>query len=221
MQHVSTTKRSGKPIGTIESINGSLTLVLLDADAVAEWEPLDEDTDGDDLGGHPQKVVDLLEADESFIHGSLKVGASKAAVLMLEGNTGEAELYRLADGTLVFAEPPRAWWDDEDNYGSRPSDVASLFEEALQGTKPSAAAGKVQASSGALLVFDSNADIGKAGKAREKLTGEGDLKKVGRDGAALVLALAPGTYAVRRRVLERKWAKGSPLVVAYLIPVGG
>jgi len=213
-------KKQDKPLGTLESVNGSLTLVLLDADAASDWEPLDEDTDGDDLGGHPQNVVDLLEAREDFVSSALKVGARKATVLMLEGNTGEAEVYRLADGTLMLAEPPRDWWDDEDNYGGRQGEVAALFAEARASSKPSVSVGKVQVSSGVLVAFDSNADIGKVGKAREKLTGHGDVKKVGRDGAALALAVSPGTYAVRRRVLERKWAKGSPLVVAYLVPTG-
>ncbi|MBX3206168.1 MAG: hypothetical protein KF764_13945 [Labilithrix sp.] len=209
-----------KPLATIASVNACLELVLLDADLVESWEPLDEDSDGEDIGGHPQKVIELHEEDDDFVAGPLTVGSGAALVLTLEGATGEAEVRRLGDGTLALLEPPREWWDDADNFGKRKADVAALFEDAL-GPAPKAGkekqVGKVSVRSTKLVVFDSNADMGGVAKAAKKAT-EGKVVPFGEDDAGVVLGLTAGEYVVARRVIEPKWADGSTLVVAYLRP---
>lgn len=209
-----------KPLATIAAVNASLELVLLDASLVESWEPLDEDTEGDDIGGHPQKVIDLLEEDEDFVAGPLSVGEGKALVLTLEGATGEAEVRRLGDGTLALVEPPREWWDDADNFGKRKADVAALFEDVL-GPAPKGGnekkVGKVAVRSGKVVVFDSNADLGDVAKAAKKAA-EGKVVPFGEDDAGVVIGLAAGEYVVARRVVTPKWAEDSSLVVAYLRP---
>ncbi len=173
-----------KPVGTIASINASLILVLLDGALVPSWEPLDPDNDGDDIGGHPQKVVDFLEDDDDFVSGPLKVGKGKALVLSLEAQTGEAELYRLPNGVIALVEPPRAWWDDADNSGKQRGEVAASFAEALAGPgKGAKKAGKVDVPSGKLVTFDANADVAPASKVLKKAPKEGDVKAFGEDEA--------------------------------------
>lgn len=214
--------KPAKPLATIAAVNASLELVLLDADLLPAWEPLDEDTDGEDLGGHPQKVVEMLEEDEEFVSGPLAVGKGKALVLTLEGATGEAEIRQLADGTFAFVEPPRSWWDDEDNFGDKASEVKALFEDVL-GPAPKAGkekkVGKVSVRSGKLVAFDANADVAPAENAAKKVS-EGKVVEVGRDDGGVVLGVPPGEYIVARRVVTPKWSDDQPLVVAFLRPAG-
>ncbi len=206
-----------RPSGTITSINASLMLVLLDGGLASSWEPLDDDTDADDVGGHPQKVIDFLDEDDDFTHGTLKVGAGKALVLALEGETGEAEVYRLASGAIALVEPPRAWWDDADNYGAKRAEVQALFDEALAGPgKNAKKAGKVEVPSGKLVTFDSNVDVAPASKVLKKPSQDGEVRSFGEDDGGVVITVSPGTYAARRQVFERKWAEDQALVVAYL-----
>ncbi|WP_223643695.1 hypothetical protein [Corallococcus sp. EGB] len=206
-----------KPLGTISSINALLTLVLLDSEQISQWEPLDEEPEGDDIGGHPQKVTELLE-DEDFVSAELEVGNGKALVLSLEGVTGEAEIRRLEDGTLALIEPPRDWWDDEDNYGGRKDEVAQLFTDALSSTPKvgkEKRAGTILVSSGKLVVFDSNESLESASKAAKKTTNE-KVVGFGENDGGVVLGLAPGQYVIWRRVIEPKWADDQRLVIAYL-----
>ncbi|QSQ17569.1 hypothetical protein [Myxococcus landrumensis] len=206
-----------KPLGKLSSINALLTLVLLDSEQIPHWEPLDEEPEGDDMGGHPQKVTELLE-DEDFVSAELKVGKGKALVLNLEGMTGEAEIRRLEDGTLALLEPPRDWWDDEDNYGERKDEVAQLFADAL-GSAPKVGkekrAGRILVPSGKLVVFDSNESLESASKAAKKSTPE-KVVGFGENDGGVVLGLTPGPYVLWRRVIEPPWADDQPLVVAYL-----
>lgn len=206
-----------KPLGKISSINALLTLVLLDSEQIPQWEPLDEEPDGDDIGGHPQKVTELYE-DEDFVSAELEVGKGKALVLSLEGVTGEAEIRALEDGTLALIEPPRDWWDDEDNYGERKDEVAQLFSDALS-SAPKAGkekrAGKILISSGKLVVFDSNENLESASKAAKKTTNE-KVVGFGENDGGVVLGLAPGQYVIWRRVIEPEWADDQRLVIAYL-----
>lgn len=59
------TKAGFDSAGTICAVDGALTLVLLDGGLTPAWEPLlDEPTD-DAVGGHPQQVIEMLEADRS------------------------------------------------------------------------------------------------------------------------------------------------------------
>ena len=219
---MTTTKRGGlAPAGTVCAVNASLTLVFLDAGATGAWEPVHDDPDDDELGGHPQKVNEFYQADDDFTHGALKVGSGKAFVLRLEGETGEAEIYRIEHGALAFVEPPRAWWDDEDNYGTRGDDVAALFAEAL-GAPLSAAkkVGKIDVPSGKLVAFDSNGALRPVKTALAKPVGVGAVVPIGRDHAGVVVGVQRGAYVVRRRVFERKWAKRQKLVVAYVEGAG-
>lgn len=210
--------KPSKPIATISAVNASLELVLLDAELMSAWEPLDEDPDADDLGGHPQKIIEMLDEDDDFVAGPLTVGKGKALVLTLEGATGEAEVRRLADGTLAFVEPPREWWDDPDNYGKRKADVAALFEDVL-GSAPRVGkekkVGDVSVRSGKLVVFDANAEVKGVAKATKKVA-DGGVATFGEGG--VVFGVTPGKYVVARRVVAPRWADDQPLVVAYLRP---
>ncbi len=214
--------KPSKPLATIAAVNASLELVLLDATYASAWEPLDDDPDAEDLGGHPQKVVEMLEEDEDFIAGPLTVGKGKALVLTLEGATGEAEVKQLGDGSFALLEPPREWWDDPDNYGSCKSDVAALFDDVL-GDAPKLGkektVGTVSVPSGKLLAFDACADLSGLASATKRAA-EGKCVKLGRDGAGVVLGLPEGAYVVSRRVIKPKWATDQPLVVATLRPSG-
>lgn len=206
-----------KPLGSFVSINASVMPVFLDAKLLDAWEPLDPDSDGDDIGGHPQKIIDLLDDDEDFTHATLKVGKGAAAVVSLEGQTGEAEVYRVED-TLLVVEPPRSWWDDEDNYGKKAKHVEALFTEALTSAPSGKAVAKVAVPSGKLVLFDSNADLEDAAKvvAKTKSAKAFDVKPFGDDDGGLIVTLEPGDYSIVRKVFEPKWAKDQPLVVAYV-----
>jgi upstream activation factor subunit UAF30 len=206
-------------VASVCAMNGALTLVLLDGALANEWQPLLDEPEDDDLGGHPQKVVELLEADAKFTSGTLKVGAGRALVLSLEGISGEAEVYRLPDGALVLAEPSRAWWNEDDNFGKNAGGVESMFAEALEAPPEDARqVSTVAVPSGKLLVFDASSDLTRANKSLKKSLAVGDVKRFGLDGDGLVLALEPGAIAVRRRVFSPRWAKRQQLVVVYLTP---
>lgn len=212
--------KPAKPLATLVAVNASLELVLLDAACASAWEPADEEPDAEDLGGHPQKVVEMLEDDDDFVAGPLPVGKGKALVLTLEGATGEAEVRRLGDGTFAFLEPPREWWDDADNYGARKPDVAALFDDVLSESPTlgkEKKAGTVSVPSGRLVVFDVFAALRGIATATKK-TAEGTCVKLGRDGNAVVLGVPPGVYVINRRVVTPKWAKDQPLVIASLRP---
>lgn len=203
-----------KPVAQIASINASLTLVLLDAELANAWEPMDAEPDGDDVGGHPQRVIELVSNDE-VRHGALDVGAGKALVVTLEGASGMADVYKLADGTLAFVEPPRDWWEDEDNYGAKATEIGKLFDDALGGSAKTTPIGKLSVGSGRLVAFDSNVDLAPVARLAKKL-GAGDIKGFGDDDDGVVAAIAPGTYAVSRFETTPKWAEDQPFVVAYV-----
>jgi hypothetical protein len=206
-----------KPLCKVSAINAFLSLVLLDSEHLPEWEPMDEEPEGDDIGGHPQKVIELYE-DEDFVSAELAVGKGKALVLSLEGVTGEAEIRRLEDGTLALLEPPRDWWDDEDNHGERKDEVAQLFADALSGAPKvgkEKRAGKVLVSSGKLVVFDSNENLKSASRAAKKTT-DAKVVSFGDNDGGVVLGVTPGQYVIWRRVIAPKWADDQRLVIAYL-----
>jgi hypothetical protein len=174
---------------------------------------------GDDLGGHPQKVHEFYEKDEEFDHAMLKVGKGKAFVMVLEGQTGEAEVYRLADGTVILAEPPRVWWEEDDAYAKKAVDIAEMFGEAIAPPASSAKKiGSLEVTSGKLVAFYVHADLRPAAKTLKKTAVPGSVKAFGDDEGGVVIALKPGSYVVRRREVTRKWAKDQPLVVAYIVP---
>lgn len=207
-----------KPLGSFAAVNSLLTPVLLDGSFTTAWEPLLDEPEDDDLGGHPQKIHDFYD-DDDFTHGTLKVGKGKALVVTLEGQTGEAEVYRLDDGTILFAEPPRSWWNDEDNYGSKKADVEALFTEAIAPPGKSAKkVGKLELPTGKLVAFDGHADLKPVAKTLKTKAALGDVSAFGRDDGGVVITLKSGTYVVRRRVLERKWARDQPLVIVTVTP---
>jgi hypothetical protein len=212
-------KPGQKSVGTICSVNALLTLILLDGSLTPAWEPLLDKPTDDDLGGHPQKVHEIFEDDEDFGQRALAVGSGEALVMVLEGLTGQAEVYRLADGTVILAEPPRAWWDDEDNYGENAAAVQAMFAEAIAPPARSAKkVGKVEVMSGKLVVFDVHADLAPLAKALKKKAEPRDVKPLGSRKGGVVVTLPAGTYAVRRREFERKWAEDQLLAVAYIVP---
>ena len=174
-----------RPLGSICAVTGALTLVLLDSAQVTSWEPAFDEPLDDDLGGHPQRVIDLLDADEEFVAASLKVGKGKAMVLELEGRSGEGELYDLPSGAFALVEPTLSWWLD--NFPAKATDIQALFTDAFDAAAKTAKTRTIAVSSRKLALFDSNADVAPAAKARAKAIGHGKVVRFGRDGDGLLL----------------------------------
>lgn len=208
------TKVAVRPLGSVCASNGALTSVLLDSGLVPSWEPRYEGPLDDDLGGHPQRVIDLLDADARFVAAPLRVGkGGKALVLDLEGISGEAEVYHLPDGTLALVEPTLSWW--RESFPKRAADIQALFEDAFDPSAKTKKVGSVAVPSGKLAIFDSNADLTPAEKARSALA-PGALASFGRDGDGVFVGVPRGTYAVGWRVIKPAWAKKNALVVARI-----
>src|SRR4051794_30963322 len=97
------------PIGTLVSTTASLTLVVFDAAAAADWVPTKAAATKAQFTGHPAEVMrGLAKGDEV---AAVDVGASGGFAFELEGKSGRIEVYRI-EGGLALVAPPRAWWID-------------------------------------------------------------------------------------------------------------
>lgn len=146
------------------------------------------------------------------------MGKGQALVLDL-GITGEVGGYWLPNGTLVLVEPTRAWWDADENFGDKGPEVAALFAEVLASpAKGAMEVGRVQVPSGKLALYDANADLRPVAKVLKDKLGNGEVRRFGRDGDGLVIALRKGAHRVRRRAIRPGWAKKHELVVVTIAP---
>ncbi|MDB4942773.1 MAG: hypothetical protein JWP97_2307 [Labilithrix sp.] len=191
--------RKLRPAGQIASPNGSLTFALLDADATTAWEHTDPRTSGkNEFTGHPRKIMEAIQHGQQA--ASLRIGKLTAVALELEGMTGVCDVYRLADDRLAFVEPPRDWFEDPDNHGGRPEDIAALFEELLADELPVDAepVGTIDVPSGKLAaVYMWHRDVSAAKTAADQLADGAVARVKDRNGdSGIVATLPPGKYLV-------------------------
>ncbi|MBC7975088.1 MAG: hypothetical protein H7138_08890, partial [Myxococcales bacterium] len=88
------------PIGSIASLNASLTVAVFDARSAADWVPTKPAATKAQFTGHPAEVMRGLSKGPDAT--PLDVGASSGVAFELEGKSGKLEAYRLGDGTLAL-----------------------------------------------------------------------------------------------------------------------
>src|ERR1700730_10692729 len=98
------------PIGSIASLNASLTIAVFDAMTATEWVPTKPAATKAQFTGHPAEIMRGLAKGEEVT--AIDVGASSGYAFELEGKSGRIDAYLLEDGTLALVAPPRAWWID-------------------------------------------------------------------------------------------------------------
>lgn len=232
-----------EPVGTVRAINASLTLVLLDRSAAKDWK-LSLPVDGGEsfTPGHPAQIMEAFEAadendgdedededeedddedaddDAGFtgMHHAFQVGSVRSLALELEGATGEADVYCLADDRAVIVEPPRSWWLDEDNHGDKAKQVHATFAKVLTTALPEDAqlVDVVDVRSGALIAFDMWHRLEGLDTAASGLAGQATAE-FGDEMSGVVVTLRSGRYRVFRQIIEPRWA-AVPLVAAHLV----
>jgi hypothetical protein len=114
---------SRQPIGSIASLNASLTIAIFDARAATEWIPTKPAATKAQFTGHPAEIMRGLGKGEDVT--AIDVGASSGFAFELEGKSGRIDAYRLDDGTLALVAP-------------LPSSQVSTFAQRSNAPDPSA-----------------------------------------------------------------------------------
>ncbi len=209
------------PLGSIASLNASLTIAVFDARSAADWVPTRPAATKAQFTGHPAEIMRGLGKGEEVT--TIDVGASSGFALELEGRSGALEVYRLTADTLALVAPPRSWWLDPAHHGAHADAVEALFAEALDraGVADASDLGELELESGKLAAV--YLWLKKVGAARDLATTVPSGGAVGfgdgygeRDGG-LIIDLAPGRYRLCRRELTAPWADDQALVTMYLV----
>ena len=117
------------PIGTIASLNASLTIAVFDAQSANDWIPTKPAATKAQFSGHPAEIMRGLSKGEEIV--AIDVGASSGYAFELEGKSGRLDVYRLDVGTLALVAPPRAWWIDPAHHGDHAEEVDALFVDLI------------------------------------------------------------------------------------------
>ncbi|MDB4963572.1 MAG: hypothetical protein JWP01_3571 [Myxococcales bacterium] len=211
---------SHQPIGSIASLNASLTIVVFDARTATDWVPTKPAATKAQFTGHPAEVMRGLSKGEEVC--AVDVGASGGFAFELEGTSGRLEAYRLADGTLALVAPPRAWWIDPAHHGDHIDEVDALFAESLStGVDDATEAGALELSSGKLAaVYLWMKKVGAARDLAATVPSGGALEfgdGYGDGTSGLIVDLGPGSYQLRRGELAAPWDADQSLVTMYLV----
>ena len=194
---------SRKPIGTIASLNASLTIAVFDARTATEWVPTKPAATKAQFSGHPAEIMRGLSKGEEVT--AIDVGASSGYAFELEGKSGRLDAYRLDNGIALVA-PPRAWWIDPANHGDHAAEVEALFADALGKSclDDATEVGQLELDSGKLAVV--YLWLKKVGSARDLAAtvpsggalafGDG----YGEGNGGLIVDLEPGNYLLLRRL---------------------
>ncbi|MEJ7597414.1 MAG: hypothetical protein WKG01_05845 [Kofleriaceae bacterium] len=201
-----------EPIGTIASLNASLTLVVFDARAATEWIPTKPAATKAQFTGHPAEVMRGLGKGEETT--TVDVGADSGYAFELEGKSGQIEVYRLDDDSVALVAPPRAWWQGD------VAAIESLFADALETMDDATEVGPLELPSGKLAAV--YLWLKKVGAARDLAAtvsagaslafGDG----YGEGNGGLVVDVGTGTHTLLRREIEAPWDRSLSLVVMYL-----
>lgn len=97
------------PIGTIASLNASLTISIFDARSAADWVPTKPAATKAQFTGTPAEIMRGLAKGEELT--AVDVGASGGFAFELEGKSGKLDAYRISADTLALVGPARTWWE--------------------------------------------------------------------------------------------------------------
>lgn len=203
-----------KPIGTIASLNASLTVAMFDARSATDWVPTKPAATKAQFTGTPAEIMRGLAKGEEMT--AVDVGASSGFAFELEGKSGKIDAHRLADGTLALIAPPRAWWQT--------ADADALFDDVLGagGVEEAHEVGELELSSGKLVIV--YLWLKKVGAARDlaaTVPSGGALEfgdGYGEGNGGLIVDLPPGRYRLLRHEVAAPWDADQALVAMYLAP---
>ncbi len=202
------------PIGSIASLNASLTVAVFDARSATDWVPTKPAATKAQFTGHPAEIMRGLAKGEELT--AVDVGASSGFAFELEGKSGKLDAHRLADGTLVLVAPPRAWW--------QAAEADALFDELLAqgGVDAATELGELELASGKLAVV--YLWLKKVGAARDlaaTVPSGGSVEfgdGYGDGNGGLIIDLPPGRYRLLRNEIAAPWDADLALVAMYLAP---
>lgn len=201
-------------IGSIASLNASLTVAMFDARSATDWVPTKPAATKAQFTGTPAEIMRGLAKGEEMT--AVDVGASSGFAFELEGKSGKIDAHRLADGTLALVAPPRAWWPT--------ADADALFDEVLGagGVEEANEVGELELSSGKLaIVYLWLKKVGAARDLAATVPSGGALEfgdGYGEGNGGLIVDLPPGRYRLLRHEVAAPWDADQALVAMYLAP---
>jgi len=210
-----------QPIGSIASVNASLTIVVFDAQAATEWVPTRPAATKAQFTGHPAEIMRGLSKGEELT--VIDVGPSSGYAFELEGKSGRIDAYRLDDRTLALVAPPHAWWIDPARHADRIGDVDALFAAVLGAEAVSAAAevGELELTSGKLAaVYLWFKKVGAARDLAATVPAGGALSfgdGYGEGNGGLVVDLGVGRYRLLRAEHVAPWDANEAVIAMYLV----
>ncbi|MBA3457169.1 MAG: hypothetical protein H0T42_29065 [Deltaproteobacteria bacterium] len=209
---------SHPPLGSIASLNASLTIAIFDARSATDWVPTKPAATKAQFSGHPAEIMRGLSKGEEVT--SIDVGASGGYAFELEGASGHLEAYRIDARTLALVAPPRTWWVDPANHGDHAAEIDALFAAVLSGPGPASEVGQLELPSGKLAaVYMWLKKVGAARDLAATVPSGGALEfgdGYGENGG-LIVDLGPGTYALSRSELAAPWDADQSLVAMYFV----
>ena len=207
---------SQQSIGTIASVNASLTIAVFDARSATDWIPTKPAATKAQFTGTPAEIMRGLSKGEEVT--AIDVGASSGFAFELEGTSGRIDVHRIDDATLVLLAPPRAWWLE--NHADHASDVDALFSDVLGGADDATEAGELELASGKLLaVYMWLKKVGAARDLAATVSAGGALSfgdGYGENGG-LIVDLGPGSYTMSRGEVSAPWDGDLSVVAMYLV----
>lgn len=212
---------SPQPVGSIASLNASLTIAVFDASSATEWIATKPAATKAMFTGHPAAIMRGLSKGEEVT--AIDVGPSTGYAFELEGKSGQLDAYRLDDGTLALVAPPRAWWIDPAHHGDHADEIAALFAGVLDadGVEEATEVGQLELTSGKLAVV--YLWLKKVGAARDlaaTLPSGGTVEfgdGYGERNGGLIVDIGPGRYLLSRHEVAAPWDADQSLVVMYLV----
>ncbi len=205
------------PIGTIASLNASLTVAIFDARSATDWVPTKPAATKAQFTGTPAEIMRGLAKGEEMT--AVDVGASSGFAFELEGKSGKIDAYRLADGTIALVAPPRAWWEA--------SEADGLFDDVLGpgGVDEATEVGELELPSGKLaIVYLWLKKVGAARDLAATVPSGGALAfgdGYGDGNGGLIIDLAAGRYRLLRHEVAAPWDEDQALVAMYLVSARG
>ncbi len=201
-------------IGSLASVNASLTIVVFDAQSAADWVPTKPAATKAQFTGHPAEVMRGLAKGEEAT--AIDVGASGGFAFELEGKSGRIEVYRVDDRTLALVAPPREWWLA--NHGDHAAELDALFAEVVgRDAGDGSEIGELELASGKLAaVYLWHKKVGAARDLAATVPAGGALPfgdGYGESTSGLIIDAGPGRYVLRRREVTAPWDDDLNLVV--------
>lgn len=203
-------------IGSLASLNASLTVVIFDARSATDWVPTKPAATKAQFTGHPAEIMRGLAKGEEVT--AVDVGASGGFAFELEGKSGRIDAYRLGGGALALLSPPRASWPSDDPR------IDAIFDEALGADAIEAAneLGELELASGKLaVIYLWHKKVGAARELLPTVPSGGALPfgdGYGENNGGLLVDLGPGRYRLLRHEVAAPWDAELALVAMYLAP---